>query len=43
MEDADEAQVELFSSRDPFASLGVLFVLASLVRHGKLPPELTYK
>lgn len=42
MEDADEAQVELFSSRDPFASLGVLFVIASLVRHGKLPPELTH-
>lgn len=41
--DAKGAPAELLSSRDPMASLGILFVVASLVRHGKLPPELTYK
>ncbi|WP_158918655.1 ATP-grasp domain-containing protein [Caulobacter sp. S45] len=33
---------ELFRSEDPLVSLGALFVLASLMRHGRLPPELRY-
>jgi gamma-glutamyl-gamma-aminobutyrate hydrolase PuuD len=34
---------ELSSAHDPLVGLGALFVLSSLVRHGKLPPEVTYK
>ncbi len=28
---------------DPYVGLGVLFVAASLLRHGKMPPEVTYE
>ncbi len=35
------AKNDLFFRDDPFIVLGVLFVLASLIRHGKLPPEVT--
>ncbi len=28
---------------DPLVGLGILFVMSSLYRHGRLPPELTYK
>ena len=35
-----DAQSELDSEDDPFTSLGFLFVISSLIRHGKLPPEL---
>jgi len=38
-----DAPSELSSSNDPLVGLGALFVLSSLVRHGKLPPEVTYK
>jgi gamma-glutamyl-gamma-aminobutyrate hydrolase PuuD/predicted ATP-grasp superfamily ATP-dependent carboligase len=38
-----EAPSELSEARDPLVGLGALFVLSSLVRHGKLPPEVTYK
>jgi gamma-glutamyl-gamma-aminobutyrate hydrolase PuuD/predicted ATP-grasp superfamily ATP-dependent carboligase len=34
---------ELSSAKDPMVGLGALFVLSSLMRHGKLPPEVTYK
>lgn len=33
------ARNDLFFRDDPFIVLGVLFVLASLIRYGKLPPE----
>lgn len=39
---AKNAPNELFRSDDPLVSLGALFVVASLLRHGKLPPELRY-
>lgn len=39
---AKNAPNELFRSDDPLVSLGALFVVASLIRHGKLPPELKY-
>jgi predicted ATP-grasp superfamily ATP-dependent carboligase len=39
---AKNAPNELFRSDDPLVSLGALFVVASLMRHGRLPPELTY-
>ncbi len=33
-----------FSDRDdPYVALGVLFVIASVLRYGKLPPEVTYE
>lgn len=38
-----DAPSELSSAKDPLVGLGALFVLSSLVRHGKLPPEVTYK
>ena len=37
------APTELSDHEDPMVSLGALFVLSSLMRHGKLPPEVTYK
>lgn len=37
------APTELSDQEDPMVALGALFVLSSLVRHGKLPPEVTYK
>jgi len=40
--DLKDAPSELSSSNDPLVGLGALFVLSSLVRHGKLPPEVTY-
>jgi predicted ATP-grasp superfamily ATP-dependent carboligase len=33
---------ELFRSDDPLVSLGALFIVASLLRYGRLPPELKY-
>lgn len=38
-----DAPSELSEAKDPMVGLGALFVLSSLVRHGKLPPEVTYK
>ena len=38
-----DAPSELSEAKDPLVGLGALFVLSSLVRHGKLPPEVTYK
>ncbi len=37
------APSELSAAKDPLVGLGALFVLSSLVRHGRLPPEVTYK
>jgi predicted ATP-grasp superfamily ATP-dependent carboligase len=39
---ADNAPNELFRSEDPLVSLGALFIVASLLRHGRLPPEIKY-
>ena len=38
---ASEAKSEIPIADDPMASLGVFFVLSSLLRHGKLPDEMT--
>ncbi len=38
-----DAPSELSEADDPLVGLGALFVLSSLARHGKLPPEVTYK
>ena len=38
-----DAPSEMTEAKDPLVGLGVLFVLSSLVRHGRLPPEVTYK
>jgi gamma-glutamyl-gamma-aminobutyrate hydrolase PuuD/predicted ATP-grasp superfamily ATP-dependent carboligase len=37
-----DAPSELSEAKDPMVGLGALFVLSSLVRHGRLPPEVTY-
>lgn len=42
LQSAKDAPDELVRSEDPLVSLGALFVLASLMRYGKLPPELRY-
>lgn len=39
---ADNAPNELFRSEDPLVSLGALFIVASLLRYGRLPPEIKY-
>ncbi len=39
---ARNAPNELFRSDDPLVSLGALFIVASLLRYGRLPPELKY-
>lgn len=39
---AKDAHSELDFNDDPFFSLGALFVLSSLMRHGKLPPEIKH-
>ncbi len=36
-----EAQNISYGEDDPFIGLGALFILGSLIRHGKLPPEIT--
>jgi gamma-glutamyl-gamma-aminobutyrate hydrolase PuuD/predicted ATP-grasp superfamily ATP-dependent carboligase len=38
-----DAPSELSSDKDPLVGLGALFILSHLVRHRKLPPEITYK
>lgn len=38
---AQEAQKISYGEDDPFVGLGALFILGSLIRHGKLPPEVT--
>lgn len=43
MRDLKDAPSELSTAKDPMVGLGALFVLSSLVRHGKLPPEVMYK
>lgn len=37
------APSELSSDKDPLVGLGALFILSHLVRHGSLPPEITYR
>lgn len=39
---AKGAPNDLFKSHDPLVSLGALFVVTSLLRHGKLPPEIKF-
>jgi gamma-glutamyl-gamma-aminobutyrate hydrolase PuuD len=43
MRDLKDAPSELSSAKDPLVGLGALFVISSLIRHGKLPPEVTYE
>ena len=42
-EDVEEAERISYGKDDPFIGLGVLFVLGSLIKHGKLPPEVSLK
>lgn len=43
LREVKDAPSELSSAKDPLVGLGALFVLSSLVRHGKLPPEVKYE
>lgn len=36
-----ETQTLTYADDDPFVGLGFLYILGSLIRHGKLPPEIT--
>jgi hypothetical protein len=36
------AENEFLRSDDPNASLGVLFILGSLIKHGELPDEVKF-
>lgn len=40
--DGKDAPSELSEDSDPLVGLGALFVLSSLIKHGKLPPEMKY-
>lgn len=40
VQEARTAKNDVFYRDDPFIALGVMFVLASLIRHRKLPPEI---
>jgi hypothetical protein len=42
LREGKDAKNELDFRDDPLAGMGVLFVLSSLMRHGRLPPELKY-
>lgn len=39
IKDSGVAENEIFSSDDPFVAMGVLYILAYLVKYKKLPPE----
>lgn len=39
---AKDAPNELVRHDDPLVSLGALFIVGSLIRHGRLPPEMKY-
>ena len=41
LEENRDAREEIFSADDPAAALGVLYVIASLVRNGRLPEEIS--
>ncbi len=41
IQDGRSAKNDLFYRDDPFIVLGVMFILASLIRHRKLPPEIS--
>ncbi len=41
IKEAEEAKSELSLKEDPFVIFGIMFIFSSLIRHGKLPPELT--
>lgn len=40
--EAEEVEEISYADDDPLVGLGVLFILGSLFKHGKLPPELTH-
>lgn len=42
LEEAQDANSELFSTDDPQAAMGVLYALAYLIKYKKLPPEIEF-
>ena len=41
-EEVKHADSFTITKDDPFIGLGILFILGSLVRHGRLPPEISH-
>lgn len=41
--DRSDLDIDLMAEDDPQSALGVLFIASHLARHGKLPPEISYK
>lgn len=41
--DRSDLDIDLMAENDPKSALGVLFIASHLARHGKLPPEISYK
>ena len=41
LKESKQAEKISYARDDPFIGLGALFILGSLMRHGKLPPEIT--
>lgn len=41
LSESRQADKVAYTQDDPFVGLGILFILSSLVQHGKLPPEIT--
>lgn len=41
--DRSDLDIDLMAEDDPRSALGVLFIASHLARHGKLPPEISYK
>lgn len=41
--DRSDLDIDLIAEDDPRSALGVLFIASHLARHGKLPPEISYK
>ena len=40
VDEGRSAKSDLFFREDPFVPLGVMYVIASLIRHGRLPPDM---
>lgn len=41
--DRSDLDIDLMAEDDPASALGVLFIASHLARHGKLPPEISFK
>ena len=42
MQEVRDAKSELPLKEDPFIIFGIMFIFSSLIRHGRLPPEIKW-